>query len=428
MNNNNNTTLKERITNLAGDKFIEKIFEEHRSKNGVQLRRPQHTYKKVLFANDLRAEFFNILAENLSNTETINLPIWLAQRISWFYTQTFSDKLGQELGNIVDLTQNLIEKEAILNYILKNLTHIIREWLKFTLDERGTENLLCSFDKHLPNMSRVTFCEFGIKNKRRTMEDKIFTMENIEFNKRNSSLFALFDGHCGVECAEYVSKHLSYELVESYNEKNSELLNEEFFKSSFNKINKNFTQLALSQNIKSGCTACICLMQDFKRLYVAWCGDSQFCLVNKNGHVKYLTEPHKPNNPKEQERIERGGGTVTCCHGANTWRINSTLAVSRSFGDVVFQENDLVICEPDVNIIELDGSEDYFLIGCDGLFEHLDLEKDLVDVLGMMNRSDAIESENYVNSRSNCNLAELLVNRAKENGSSDNITCIYVKI
>lgn len=63
---------------------------------------------------------------------------------------------------------------------------------------------------------------------------------------------------------------------------------------------------------------------------MAWCGDTQFCLV-KNGKIVYITEAHKPNDNIEKERIEKCGGNVSFASG--TWRVNSSLAVARSFGN-----------------------------------------------------------------------------------------------
>ena len=189
------------------------------------------------------------------------------------------------------------------------------------------------------------------------------------------------------------------------------------FKTCFDNVNRKFDRIALNQSIKSGSTACVCFVEHTtskKLLHIAWCGDSQFCLI-KNGQLYFITEPHKPNSPNEKDRIEMSGGFVACV--ANTWRINGTLAVSRSFGDIAFQTNRLVIAEPDVKTIELDGTEDYFIMGCDGLFEFIDYEKDLL--------YQFIDEKLNENSE---NIAEILVNRAKENGSTDNITCIFVKL
>ena len=141
---------------------------------------------------------------------------------------------------------------------------------------------------------------------------------------------------------------------------------------------------------------------------MAWCGDTQFCIV-KNGKLDFITKTHSPNNEQEKARIEKNGGSVS--HVSNVWRLNGSLGVARSFGDVDYQTYGLT-CEPDTKYIELDGSEDYFILGCDGLWESLDIAS-LCDTI--------YEQRNNVD-----DMAEYLVKLAKENGSSDNITAIFV--
>ncbi len=70
-----------------------------------------------------------------------------------------------------------------------------------------------------------------------------------------------------------------------------------------------------------------------------------------------MTEAHKPNNAKEKERIEKLGGCVI--YSAKDWRVNGTLSVARSFGDVDYHP--LVTSEPDYTEFDLDG--DYFILG-----------------------------------------------------------------
>jgi protein phosphatase 1E len=143
-------------------------------------------------------------------------------------------------------------------------------------------------------------------------------------------------------------------------------------------------------------------------LNIAWCGDSQLCLV-KNGHISYLTKPHKPSDQSEQKRIDSMGGSVSFI--SNAWRVSGILGVARSFGDVEYQPS--VTCEPDIKHINLDGSEDYLIIACDGLWDTLNLE-------------DMCEFIYELRNDSNVNIAEELAKKAKENGSSDNITVIFI--
>ena len=92
--------------------------------------------------------------------------------------------------------------------------------------------------------------------------------------------------------------------------------------------------------------------------------------------------------------------------------------MSRAFGDLAFQQNEMVTCEPECKSIELDGSEDYFIMGCDGFFEHVSLDGEF---LQFVDETIAKEEEGP-------SVAEGLVNRAKENGSTDNISVIFVKL
>ncbi len=169
--------------------------------------------------------------------------------------------------------------------------------------------------------------------------------------------------------------------------------------------------------MRSGSTCCLSILssndsnrEEYSDLHVAWCGDTRFCLV-KNGKIAFISNEHKPEDESEKKRIENAGGTVSFTSGA--WRINGSLAVSRSFGDLDYQPS--VSAEPEVKHFQLDGSEDYFIIGCDGLWETLDLN-DLCNYVYEQSNS----------AQSNANMAEVLVKKAQNNGSNDNITSIFV--
>jgi serine/threonine protein phosphatase PrpC len=422
-----NENLRRILTNLAsvdGQATDAAADDNPKPNQQVLLRRPQPTYKKIYAQESLRAEFFSALVDHLVNFEQINLPMWLSQRIAWFYLNEFFDKTVR-LDFSAD-SETLIEKASVIIYVKQNLLNIINEWLSranLLSPTRASTNSTFSFDK-----PTILYDEFGIRNKRRTMEDKTFVLENVTTpDAALVSVYALFDGHCGVECAEFVSKHLPIDIIDQYSKTDCEHFDSlAFFRSVFNETNEKFNKVAANESsIRSGSTACVCLLTEknrTRRLHVAWCGDSQFCLI-KNGRVDFVNEPHKPSSESERARIEAVGGYVTCASG--TWRINDTLAVSRSFGDCEFQGAGGLTCEPDVRTIELDGSEDYLILGCDGLFEHISLDAELcsfIDEAAVMSTISNNEAEKSPN------LAELLVNRAKENGSSDNISAIFVRL
>lgn len=183
-------------------------------------------------------------------------------------------------------------------------------------------------------------------------------------------------------------------------------------------------------------------------------------LVKQGGRVTFVSAPHKPNSEIEKRRIEASGGTVS--FQSSAWRVNGSLAVSRSFGDVDYQSCG-VTCEPEVRSIALDGTEDFLVIGCDGLWEGLlgDEAASSTDPKSISSHewtswvydevhrgagvvapstSTTTTSTNTTTPATNTstslpatsppvslpNPSEILVRKAKENGSSDNITAVFV--
>ena len=139
-------------------------------------------------------------------------------------------------------------------YLRNSISKIIKEW-QIKKSSQIKSNLLFSFAR-FEHSNNIQYSEFGIKNKRRTMEDKVAIIENIEILRGGcepmadrsarlpTSLFGVFDGHCGVDCAMYVSKHLPMYLIQhpefySANDDHTRALTD-----SFEVINKLFTDKA----------------------------------------------------------------------------------------------------------------------------------------------------------------------------------------
>lgn len=53
----------------------------------------------------------------------------------------------------------------------------------------------------------------------------------------------------------------------------------------------------------------------------------------------------------------------------NSYRVNGQLAVSRSIGDMAHKP--FISAEPEIECINLDGEEDFIVLGCDGLWDNL---------------------------------------------------------
>ncbi|NXW06044.1 PPM1F phosphatase, partial [Fregetta grallaria] len=101
--------------------------------------------------------------------------------------------------------------------------------------------------------------------------------------------FAVFDGHGGVDAANYSATHLHVNVG----------LHEEIVKNpavalkcSFQKTDEMFLFKAKRENLRSGTTGVSALIVGNK-LHIAWLGDSQVMLVQQAKAVT-LMEPHKP--------------------------------------------------------------------------------------------------------------------------------------
>lgn len=128
-----------------------------------------------------------------------------------------------------------------------------------------------------------------------------------------------------------------------------------------------FLKKAKAENLNSGTTAlCAMYRKTEKKLFIGWCGDSQ-ALIARQGNVRQIVTKHSPEDANERLRIEKLGGAVL--YWGNSYRVNGALAVSRAIGDI--QHKPFVSAEPDIECIQLDGEEDFIVLGCDGLWDML---------------------------------------------------------
>ena len=95
------------------------------------------------------------------------------------------------------------------------------------------------------------------------------------------------------------------------------------------------------------------------------------------------------------------------------WRVNGSLSVSRAIGDA--KEKKYIIGEADVAEIDLDGSEDFLVVACDGIWD-------------VVNGSELIEcvEKHFRNGGSKNDTAKAIVEFARDEGSQDNLTAIVI--
>lgn len=229
--------------------------------------------------------------------------------------------------------------------------------------------------------------------------------EHVVDTRRSVAFFAVFDGHGGREAAHFARENL-WDLLKRqrgfWSKDHSEVcaaLRKGFIAchhamwKELPEWPKTITGLPST----SGTTASVIVIRGV-HMYVAHVGDSAVVVgVKENDsditlQALEVTQDHKPELPKEKERIERLGGSVMKKSGVNrvVWKRprlthngpvrRSTvidqipfLAVARSLGDLWsydFYSGEFVVSpEPDTTVMTLDPKRHrYIILGSDGLW------------------------------------------------------------
>ena len=247
-------------------------------------------------------------------------------------------------------------------------------------------------------------------------EDKIIVVNQIKKPASSKiktwpkmSYFGIFDGHGGEGCAEFLKDNFLNYLLENKNfpfdiklalNETFEKIEEEFFKQKCGPI--------LEQSDRSGSCALVSLIFDNK-IYIANLGDSRAIMsINGGTKIKALTNDHKPNNPKEFERAIKNGSKIYVDDNdeldRDASKLNfikdktefekykkaenrnedivfreypSDLAVMRTIGDIKAKKKEYggipgtIINKPDIFIYDINGNDDFIIMGCDGIFDDL---------------------------------------------------------
>lgn len=221
-------------------------------------------------------------------------------------------------------------------------------------------------------------------------EDRVSIVVNIKRKSGwthwpNCSYFAVFDGHGGSVCADFLKDHLHQYILESPRFPSEPI---KALKEGCERAEAEFCALALRQtNVdRSGSCALILLFID-EMLHIANIGDCRAIVSENNGkNIHSLTRDHKPEDPSEQERIIKNGGQVS---KSNLWQHHRLaehlkermvelpyrvypggLSVSRSFGDITAKNAEfggnphVLIAIPEIRSYRLEPKTDFIVVGC----------------------------------------------------------------
>ena len=290
----------------------------------------------------------------------------------------------------------------------------------------------------------LTQAGLNYNGKTKTNQDNYVFLESL-FNIKHFDIFGVFDGHgtnghfvsnfIKISITNFFSKEKHFtKKSEGYDSDEINLTIPSIYKTLTRKnfkIIKTFFDNVEADLLKqkfdihfSGST-CVLIFRTGNKLICANVGDSRAILVTSNA-IEPLSYDHKPNLPKEKERIVSRGGSVKPCDDdegddavMRVWVKGENypgIAVSRTIGDEVAKS---VGVEHSPEIIEttLTGNEQFIVVASDGIWEFLSNDK--VKELVM---------PYYLNNKPN-EACEKLIHEAslawdRDGSARDDITCI----
>ena len=270
-------------------------------------------------------------------------------------------------------------------------------------------------------------------------QDSLFITKN--FLSCSSNYFiGVCDGHGDI--GHIISNHISINLPKMLS---SSLSSSKIALSPFSdfiaqnitstclKLNKNITSLQTMDCSLSGSTCTSVIISPSSMICIN-VGDSRTVLgryssITNTFFSEDLSHDHKPENPKEKERIVSSGGRVEQLkdmHGNymgpfRMWmkELNTPgLAMSRSFGDTVAAGIG-AICEPEITVHEFTKEDRFVILASDGIWEFIS-SKECVKIVGEYYQRKDINGA----IRTICDVAKK--RWMKEEDMRDDITCIIV--
>ncbi|GJQ09982.1 hypothetical protein GpartN1_g1773.t1 [Galdieria partita] len=256
--------------------------------------------------------------------------------------------------------------------------------------------------------SSVGVCAIpGLRGEDR-MEDRYCILS--PFRLPEEHLLAVFDGHGGDECAEFLKQNFA-DTLSTFLDKT--FAAEDALKCTFQQLDDQF--IASHKSSTAGSTALVLYFAPNGVLFVANAGDSLAVLGSNSVNPLILNRQHSLHLcDDERTRIESKGGSLIPIKISNEtcYRIEGQISLTRAFGDSHLKQ--FLTSEPELSILEKKDwvIYDWIILATDGLWDALSPQ----DVSHIMRKT--VSKGDLVSKR--------LVNEAIEKGSKDNITAIAI--
>ncbi|RDX75194.1 putative protein phosphatase 2C 6 [Mucuna pruriens] len=286
---------------------------------------------------------------------------------------------------------------------------------------------------------------FQVTSRMMVMDDHDHVSENTKHSPAH--FFGVYDGHGGIQVANYCREHLHSVLVDEVEAAQSSLdakngrdnWEDQWKKAFFNCFHKvdyevggvgegNGASVEPLASETAGSTAVVAILTQ-THIIVANCGDSRAVLC-RGKEALPLSDDHKPNRDDEWERIEAAGGRVIQWNG---YRVLGVLAVSRSIGDRYLKP--WVIPDPEVKCVLRDKTDECLVLASDGLWdvmtneEACDIARRRILLWHKKNANNNVSSQQGQGVDPAAQYAaEYLSRLALQRGSKDNISVIVVDL
>lgn len=231
------------------------------------------------------------------------------------------------------------------------------------------------------------------------MEDMILISSPFNSKDNKHHLFGVFDGHGGTLSAQ-ISRNKFPKIFSRCLKENQINIEECLSKAFFFVDHETF----IKQCHYVGNTATIIYIAN-KMVYCANVGDSK-CFLVFSDKVIQMTTMDRPSNGNERRRVEGVGGEF------RDDRLNGELCLTRAIGDHELKDKGLIGI-PHINKCLITPDVKFCVIGSDGVWDYLSN----IELLGIIRKCKGDEKR----------IGKSLVDKAKENGSKDNLSCIVIK-
>lgn len=267
----------------------------------------------------------------------------------------------------------------------------------------------------------------------------------------NCSYFSVFDGHGGNKCANFLRENLhQYILNDPAFPKNVTQAQ----RNGIYKAENDFLQKAKSGSDINKSGSCVIVVLFVNQIsYFVNVGDSRGIISSKRGNIKKsVTEDHTPSTDLESKRIYDAGGKIYRTRLPMNINLNlfekidneklesnffgpfrvvpGKLSVSRTIGDIFAKDPslggnpDVVVCEPDIFPKTIDKSDDFIILGSDGIFDVLDTNEIINISWSILNKSLNRGVKCIHQLSKDC--VEAIILESMKKKSTDNLTAIFI--